>query len=120
MGREYGSSGSDLSCALTRWSRRFLALRLPKVTWVEYSCWVEGVPSRCQFSWSVSWKMVHDGWYVCYSKEWIFVIGWGGGGGRGRGSGGREKKGVAVLGEGADEGILQEVIRIASVQEVRF
>ena len=54
----------------------------------------------------------------CDSKEWIFVVGWGGGGGRG--SGGREKKGVAVLGEGADEGILQEVIGIASVQEVRF
>ena len=53
-GREYGSSGSDLSCALTRWSRRFLALCLPKVTGVEYSCWVEGAPSRCQFSWSVS------------------------------------------------------------------
>ena len=34
-GREYGSSGSDLSCALTMWSRRFLALHLPKVTWVE-------------------------------------------------------------------------------------
>ena len=57
------------------------------------------------------------GWVVCcYSKEWIFVIRWGGG----RGSGGREKKGVVVLGEGADEGILQEVIGIASVQEVRF
>ena len=61
------------------------------------------------------------GWVVCcYSKEWIFVIRWGGVGGGGRGSGGREKKGVAVLGEGADEGILQEVIGIASVQEVRF
>ena len=27
---------------------------------------------------------------------------------------------MAVLGEGADEGILQEVIGVASVQEVRF
>ena len=54
------------------------------------------------------------GWVVCSDgKEWIFVIRWGGGGGR-------EKKGVAVLGEGADEGILQEVIGIASVQEVGF
>ena len=51
----------------------------------------------------------------CYSKEWIFAIGGGWGGGRGRGSGGREEKGVAVLGEGADEGILQEVIGVASV-----
>ena len=47
---------------------------------------------------------------LCYQVGW----GWG------WGSGGREKKGVAVLGEGADEGILQEVIGIASVQEVGF
>ena len=59
------------------------------------------------------------GWVVCGDgKEWIFVIRWGGG--RGRGGGRREEKGVAVLGEGADEGILQEVIGIASVQEVGF
>ena len=37
-----------------------------------------------------------------------------------KGERGREKEGVAVLGEGADEGILQEVIGVASVQEVRF
>ena len=48
-GTEYGSSGSDLSCALTRWSRRFLALRLPKVTGVEYSCWVEGALVNANF-----------------------------------------------------------------------
>ena len=29
-GREYGSLRSDLICAPTRWSRRFLALRLPR------------------------------------------------------------------------------------------
>ena len=60
-------------------------------------------------------------WVVCGDgKEWIFVIRWGEVGGRGRGGGRREEKGVAVLGEGADEGILQEVIGIASVQEVGF
>ena len=59
VGREYGSSGSDLSCALTR-----------------------PIFLEC---------VLEDG-----------------------------KMGVAVLGEGADEGILQEVIGIASVQEVRF
>ena len=60
-GREYESSGSDLICALTRWSHRFLALRLPKVIGVAYSCWFEGDPSRSQFSWSVSWKMGQAG-----------------------------------------------------------
>ena len=68
VGKEYGSLGSDLSCALTRWSRKFLALRLPKVTWVE------GAPSRCQFSWSVSWKMVHDGWYVVIAKSGSLLL----------------------------------------------
>ena len=45
---------------------------------------MEGAPSRCQFSWSVSRKMVIGG----DSKEWVFALsGWGGGGGWGDGRG---------------------------------
>ena len=69
---------------------------------------------ECVLEDGTGWVVYSDG------KEWIFVIRWGGVGGGGRGGGGREEKGVAVLGEGADEGILQEVIGIASVQEVGF
>ena len=92
MGKEYGSSGSDLSCALTRWSRKFLALRLPKVTWVAYNCWVEGAPRRCQFSWSVSWKIVHDGWYVVIAKSGSLLLVVGGVEGGARGAGGGKRR----------------------------
>ena len=44
----------------------------------------------------------------CDSKEWVLAMG------------GWEEEGVAVLGEGADEGILQEVVWVASVKEVGF